>query len=261
MKYIFSRLHEIEGVIKNYKNIALLLDFDGTISPIVKKPENAYITKETRSILKKINKVFPVVIITGRSFNVIIKKVGVNNFIYGASHGLEWNFDGKLKNKILPKLITDQLEQFHETLKKIKDTYPSLIIEEKKYSVTFHYHLMPVKDKKFFKKWLKKFLKNVRKRPVIKIFHDKETIDIVPSLNWTKGDIARLALKYLNKKNKIKFKPIYIGDSKTDEDAFYALSKGITIRVGKSNTSTAKWYMKNQNEVKLFLKWLLDLKL
>ena len=58
MKYIFSKLSEIERKIKDLKHVALLLDFDGTISPIVKKPENAYITEKVRHTLKKINKVF-----------------------------------------------------------------------------------------------------------------------------------------------------------------------------------------------------------
>lgn len=259
MKYIFSKLPEIESKIRNSKNVALLLDFDGTISPIVKKPENAYITKQTRDNLSTINRIFPVVIVTGRPLNVIRKKVGVSHFLYAASHGLEWNFDGKFRKKILPKIIIKKIDKFRKTIYEAKDNYPSLIIEDKPYSVTFHYHLMPIKEKKMFIMWLKSFLKSIYKQSSIKVFYDKETIDIVPNLNWTKGDIARLALKYLREKNHKNFMPIYVGDSKTDEDAFRVLSNGITIRVGEDKKSKAKWYLRNQKEVGLFLKWLLKI--
>ena len=67
------------------------------ILPIVKKPENAYITEKVRHTLKKINKVFPIIIVTGRPFYVIKKKVKVAKFIYTASHGLEWNLNNKLE--------------------------------------------------------------------------------------------------------------------------------------------------------------------
>jgi len=261
MKYIFSKLSEIERKIKDLKHVALLLDFDGTISPIVKKPENAYITEKVRHTLKKINKVFPIIIVTGRPFYVIKKKVKVAKFIYTASHGLEWNLNNKLERKTLPKLTEEKINQIRQIIKNIKKDYPSLIIENKPYSVTFHYHRMSVKDKKTFKGWLKKFLKPIYKQSSIRIFHDKETIDITPNLHWTKGNVAKLALKYLYKKTKRNYMPIYIGDSLTDEDAFIALKKdGITVRVGKNKKSAAKWYLKNQKEVSFFLKWLLSLK-
>ncbi|MEK7128569.1 MAG: trehalose-phosphatase [Patescibacteria group bacterium] len=261
MKYIFPKLPEIEDKIKSQKYMALLLDFDGTISPIVKKPESACLPEKTRNILKKINEIFPVVIVTGRPLNVIKKKIGVRQFLYAASHGWERNFGVKFRKKIVPKFVLKKLNQFRKIVEKIKEYYPSLIIEKKPYSVTFHYHLMPTGQKKSLKGWLEKFFKIVHKQTSIKVFYDKETIEILPGLNWTKGNIAKLALKYLHKKNSKKFTPIYIGDSLTDEDAFRALKKGITIRVGKNETSAAKWYLRDQSEVNIFLKWLLSLKI
>jgi len=260
MKYIFLKLPEIKKRIENSKHTALLLDFDGTISPIVKRPENAYITEKVRHTLQKINKIFPVIIVTGRPLSVIRRKVGVRGFIYAASHGLEWSFDGKFRRKLIPKTVKEQLNQIRNKIWNIKNKYQSLIIEKKPYSVTFHYHLMPTKQKESFIRWLKKFLRPFYRQPSIRVFHDKETVEIIPSLNWTKGDIAKLSLKYLSQKKQKKFMPIYVGDSTTDEDAFRMLSKGITIRVGKNENSAAKWYMRDQKEVGLFLKWLLSLK-
>lgn len=53
--------------------------------------------------------------------------------------------------------------------------------------------------------------------------------------------------------------PVYIGDDKTDEDAFKSLTNCITVKVGKSRKSLAKYYLKNTDEVIQFLEWLNNL--
>jgi len=47
---------------------------------------------------------------------------------------------------------------------------------------------------------------------------------------------------------------IYIGDDAADEEAFAALPAGITIRVGRSGTSRARYFLRSPAEV---LKWLI----
>ena len=52
--------------------------------------------------------------------------------------------------------------------------------------------------------------------------------------------------------------PIYLGDDKTDEDAFKVIKgKGIGISIGRS--SEADYYLENQEEVKKFLGWMRNL--
>ena len=56
-------------------------------------------------------------------------------------------------------------------------------------------------------------------------------------------------------KGKADVVPLYIGDDVTDEDAFKAFeNKGITVRVGESAGSRAKYYLKNTEEVFMLLK-------
>ena len=56
--------------------------------------------------------------------------------------------------------------------------------------------------------------------------------------------------------------PVYIGDDKTDEDAFKALRKsGLTILVSKKPVPTeAKLRLKSSREVFAFLKYVINLK-
>ena len=150
-----------------------------------------------------------------------------------------------------------KFNRLRQAVKNIKKDFPPLIIENKPYSVTFHYHLLPIKQEMIFTERLKNFLKPIRRQSSIRIFHDKKTVEITPDLNWTKGDISESALRHLRQKSHKNFLPIYIGDSTTDEDAFRALARGITVRVGKSKNSAAEYYLREQREVQKFLGWFL----
>ncbi len=256
MKYVFSNLSTIKNKIESRGYVAVLLDFDGTISPIVSKPEDAYLTEKNRQMLLNINKSWPIVIVTGRPFNVIRKKVGVGHFIYAASHGLEYNFSGKLEKKKISQLILNKLNNVRKIINNLKKNYKMIVIEDKPYSATFHWHLLSKKQKNIFKFQLNDFLDELKKERLLKVFCDKETVEVIPNINWTKGDIALQAVSYLNKKEKKSFLPIYVGDSTTDEDAFRVLKDGITIRVRPKKNSSAKYYLKSREEVDKFLFWL-----
>ena len=78
-------------------------------------------------------------------------------------------------------------------------------------------------------------------------------LELAPDASWNKGSAALWILNNLRGK----YLPVYVGDDWTDENAFRALNKqGVTIRVGKSANTAAKYYLKNQREVSEFLKRL-----
>ena len=88
----------------------------------------------------------------------------------------------------------------------------------------------------------------------IRIINDLSTFDIMPNSVSTKGQCALEMFRILREHSDTM--PIYIGDSLTDEDAFRALADGITIRVGKSASSAARYYFKTRSRVDEFLRSL-----
>jgi trehalose 6-phosphate phosphatase len=81
----------------------------------------------------------------------------------------------------------------------------------------------------------------------------KKVIEVHPGLNWTKGHATLWLVKHARHPSPL---PIYIGDDRTDEDAFDMLREGITIRVGKHRRSKAQYYVKNVREVLRLLEWM-----
>jgi len=81
----------------------------------------------------------------------------------------------------------------------------------------------------------------------------KKVFEIVPRTKWHKGAAvcwinARLAGPGAAS--------IYIGDDRTDEDAFVRLPGEITIRVGNSESTAARYHVKDTGQVREFLEWL-----
>ncbi|TSC56428.1 MAG: Trehalose-phosphatase (Trehalose 6-phosphate phosphatase) (TPP), partial [Parcubacteria group bacterium Greene0416_79] len=238
---------------------ALMLDFDGTLSPFVPLPHRAYLPAPSRRMLRELNQVWPVCIVTGRPLSVIQRKVGVPEFIYGASNGLEWSVEGAERVRDVPKDVLRAFTGLRRAVRRLRRTYPKLREEKKRFAVTFHYHLAPRADRKSVLQSIKKLLLPIRRNPRIRILWERETFDIVPKLEWTKGDIALHMLTYLRKKTGYPRLPLYIGDGATDEDAFRALRKGITIRVGRKKDSAAKYYVSRRGEVDILLEKLLGI--
>ncbi len=71
--------------------LSLLLDYDGTLSPIASHPDLAVIPPETKKVLERLAKnpdVF-IAIISGRSVDNVKKMVGIEGITYAGNHGLE----------------------------------------------------------------------------------------------------------------------------------------------------------------------------
>ncbi|TYI17053.1 hypothetical protein ES332_A08G298300v1 [Gossypium tomentosum] len=71
------------------KRIALFLDFDGTLSPIVDNPDFAFMSTNMRATAAKVAKYFPTAIISGRSRDKVYNFVGLADLYYAGSHGMD----------------------------------------------------------------------------------------------------------------------------------------------------------------------------
>jgi len=260
MVYLFDNWEELRKALEG-KYIFIFLDYDGTLVPIVDKPEKAIIPVSLKALLRRLsdNPRFKLAFISGRSLEDIKSKIGLKNVIYSGNHGLE--IEGP-KIKFQP-LVSPR---YKLTLRHIKNDLQQKIssirgafVEDKGLSLSLHYRLADKKDipkvKTIFHETVILYL--IRNR--IKIKAGKMVLEVRPHLEWDKGKIVLwlLARQRFTLKGK-EVVPIYIGDDETDEDAFKVLkNNGITVFVGKPRPSYARYYLKDADEVKEFLKRIL----
>jgi trehalose-phosphatase len=82
----------------------------------------------------------------------------------------------------------------------------------------------------------------------------KKVYELLPDIDWDKGKAVLWLLKTLGLESR-NVLPIYIGDDRTDEDAFRALEKrGVAILVSEHpQVTAASYWLNNPEEVERFL--------
>lgn len=229
--------------------ILLLLDYDGTLTPIVKTPDRVRISPTTKRIIQQLSRKIIVGIVTGRAMSDIRSQVKIKNIIYAANHGLEIKLPHKKllvypgvrrKSRQLPKILSE--------LKKLFSDIPEIRLENKKYSLSIHYRGTKICRKDLFQR-LKKIGK---KLSGWKIESGKKVVEIRPELNWDKASVVKKLRKI--------YRPeitIYIGDDRADENVFAVLrERDIGVVVGKKSRTLAGYSLKNSFAVKQFLEKL-----
>jgi trehalose 6-phosphate phosphatase len=263
MRHLIRSWDRLKKALLN-KQIALFLDYDGTLTPIVETPQEAVTPAEINGLLKELLKSrrCRVAIITGRALKDIQAKVGIKGLIYAGNHGLEIEGpDIKYKSQVSPKLrsaFDGVKRELEERLARVK----GLLLEDKGLSLSLHYRLVDKRKIPLVKESLGQAVRPYLNRRIIKVIDGKKVFDIRPAVQWDKGKVvlwllARESFRMGDKS----IVPVYIGDDATDEDAFRALrNKGLTIFVGSaSRESQAKYYLKDTGEVVELLKKILEL--
>ena len=85
-------LPEIAVLLRSRK-AAVFLDYDGTLTPIVERPELALLSEGTRRVVEGLARVCPVAVISGRSRERVQGLVGLEGVVYAGSHGLDISGD------------------------------------------------------------------------------------------------------------------------------------------------------------------------
>lgn len=255
----FSKQSKFYSIVAD-KTPVLFLDYDGTLSPIVKHPEDAILSKEMKEVLKECSTMFTVAIVSGRDMDDVKNKVGIESLIYAGSHGFRISgpnglyMEHEKSEEILPRL--DQIEkELTASLRGIE----GLQIDRKRYAIGVHFRNTEEAD---VPKIIEKTDELIKRFSGFKKGEGKKIVEIKPDVDWHKGKAIYWILEKLNLAGKSENLPIYIGDDVTDEDAFRALSDiGIGILVGNHEQLTAaKYGLKNVYQVRLFLQELSNLK-
>lgn len=259
MRYLFDQWLQLNKQLKD-RQCCLFLDYDGTLTPIAKMPQQAVLSREMRRILQQLTEQprYTLIIISGRALSNLKKMVGLKNVIYVGNHGLEFgNWRATVRVPISSRYKTILL-QIKKELQKQLAAIKGVLLESKCFALCLHYRAVNKKDVPLIKAIFNRVVAAYQMHAELQVLTGKKVFEIAPVSCWHKGTAVKLILDLLNSRLKSdKIVPFYIGDDVTDENAFNALKKqGVTIFVGKPRRTRAKYYVKNTQEVKELLKKL-----
>lgn len=266
MIYVFDIWENMINQIKAVTTILLLFDFDGTLTPIVDRPELVTFPQDLRRLLKFLanNKYIDLGIISGRALSDLRTVVDVPNIIYAGNHGLE--IEGPELSFVHP--LTQEFKSTIRVLSQVLTNtmarIKGIFIEDKGLTLSVHYRLVESRaEETEAKNLFERIVGVARLLGRVKTTSGKKVYEIRPAIQWDKGKAIEHIVNNYNEKWKYKGKPliIYLGDDLTDEDAFISVNKylGISIYVGEpKNDSNAPYYLKSSQEVRLFMENLLS---
>jgi len=243
------------------KRLAVFLHFDGTLAPVVDRPDEAELSDSMRAIVRTLAERFPVIVVSGRDRTDVRARVGLDDLVYAGSHGFDiaWPEGGGTPGADC-SAFHDLLGEVGGALKRNLASVKGVIIEPKSCSVAVHYRLAAGADAATVKAVVKGILAD---HPRLRAVAGKKVFEILPRLDWDKGKAVLWLLGALGLDGP-EVVPVYVGDDITDEDAFHALEgRGIRVYVkdgadGDSLPAAADYCVRNPDEVGLLLTFLAE---
>jgi trehalose-phosphatase len=248
-----SALENVQEIARSGDRLAVFLDYDGTLTPIVGHPEDAWLSDSMRQTLRSLAARVPVAILSGRDLDDVRGRVHVDGIVYAGSHGFDIAGSGGLRRQLggdyLPVLDAAGME-----LREALDEIPGAQLERKHFSVAAHYRNVTENDAFRVAQAVDSVAGRHRE---LRRIDGKKVYELLPDIDWNKGKAMLWLLEMLGLERG-KALPIYIGDDRTDEDAFRALkSRGVAILVSEQPQATAaSYYLSNPGEVERFLRKL-----
>ena len=95
-----SALEHVQEIARSGDRLAVFLDYDGTLTPIVSHPEDAWLPDSMRQTLRSLAARVPVAILSGRDLDDVRGRVLVDGIVYAGSHGFDIAGAGGLRREL-----------------------------------------------------------------------------------------------------------------------------------------------------------------
>jgi trehalose 6-phosphate phosphatase len=208
--------------------LAVFLDYDGTLTPIVDDPEAAELAPDTRDVLRRLGERTVVGIVSGRDLDDVRSRVGLDGLAYAGSHG----FDLHLADGTRRQLAEGHLGDLARGEQQLRDRLAGIAgvrVERKRFAVAVHDRGV---DDPAVRDHVAALVGEVADgEPRLRRTGGKRVHELRPDLDWDKGRAIEALVTALDAADRL---PVYVGDDTTDEDGFRAVrvrdGVGVVVR-------------------------------
>ena len=255
---VYSQLKELVAG----RRPAVFLDFDGTLSDIVDKPDAATLVEGASDALRALAAQCPVGVISGRDLRDVRDRVNVDGLWYAGSHGFELLApDGTHHHNPLAAGAVDVLARAAGELTETLGDVPGAVVEHKRFAVAVHYRNADPVD-------VDRVVATTRtcgRAHGLRVTTGRKVVELRPDIDWDKGATINWLLDHVEGGDTTSgtVLPVYIGDDITDEDAFDAIhfdGAGIVVRHQEDGDrpSAAQFSLEDPSAVVDFVRRLAD---
>lgn len=243
---------------------AVMLDIDGTLAPIAPTPSDAVVPARTLDTLRELV-VLPnttVALVSGRSAEDAWRLAGVDGAWVIGNHGFELRDpDGTITPDESVLAYEGPVSAASRLLAVEWGATPGAIVEPKQWTLSLHYRLVePGVAPRMIQS-----AKDVARTLGLRATEGKMVVELRPPVDINKGTAA---VAFAESVGSLRDggSAFYVGDDRTDEDAFRALRArlphAVTARVMAADEqredapSSAEFAVSSPEELQLVLAWL-----
>lgn len=230
------------------RSILYAFDFDGTLARISPDRGAVKLTRSIHEWLTELAKRAPCAIVSGRALIDLAPRVnGAVPYLIG-NHGLESPLTPPATLSRAENICLGWMKRVDTDLAQpLKDA--GVEVENKRYSLTFHYRRSDEPDGT---RMVLLLLLN-QLTPAPRLIFGKASVNVLPPEKAGKGEAALALMIHLRHAGLF-----FVGDDETDEDVF-GLTEGLAmgVRVGRHAESRARYFINHQGEIEDILRFLI----
>jgi trehalose 6-phosphate phosphatase len=218
-------------------------DFDGTLAPIVPRPDDARAQPSTVALLKTLGARVPTLLLTGRGIDDLRQRIAFAPTFLVGNHGAEGlpdaisDEDGHAAHRVV---VQRWLAQWPAVIARQIDD-PDIVVETKAYSLSIHYRASRDHDAAI--RAISAAIKALDPSP--HVIGGKCVFNLLPEGAPDKGHALSALVEYTRCTA-----AFFIGDDVTDETGFAdAPASWVTVRVGHSSASKARYFIDDQSDI------------
>lgn len=248
MERVERALREIVGD----RRPAFFLDYDGTLVPIVPRPEEAILSAATRDVLGRLAERFVVAVVSGRDREDVERHVGLAGLWYAGSHGFDISGPQGEVHLHAAEDVEPLVGALADRLERELGEIPGAQVEPKRFTVAVHYRRVAAAEVASVGRIVDRA---VADHPRFRKASGKMVWEIRPDLDWDKGRAVLRLLDLVGAEHPGLI-PVYIGDDRTDEDAFRAVRDsgvGILVSNDPERDTAAGHRLSGPDEVRALL--------
>ncbi len=243
---LFEHWAEVKTRLQTASHVLIACDFDGTLSPIFDRPEDASILPACADALGRLAELarFDVAIVSGRALDDVRGRAGIPGAIYSGNHGMEIDVPGMAIEDGVAERAWLVMADLRRGLEGGVGEIDGAFVEDKGVSLSVHFRMAPMDLEAQVQQVVRDATAGAVADGKIIVVQGKKVLDIRPAAARDKGAALRFILETLERTSGARRLPVYVGDDTTDEDAFREVnvSGGLSIFVGGPDHDTEAAY-------------------
>ena len=216
-------------------HLLLLTDFDGTLADLAPTPDLAFLEPRVQAVLEAVatRRDITLGVVSGRRLEDVSARVGhVAEFVAGL-HGLEIDGHGLTFHHGVLESVAPIIERLDREARRLLDWCPGCLIENKEFALTCHVRQAPPYLAELALETFESLAEPYLETRKLRLLIGAQAMELLPSVDWDKGRGVEWIRTRVSRIVGYTVPVIYLGDDRTDEDAFTDLGDGdFAIGVG-----------------------------